>query len=265
MREKIMPSDNLKIINLTEKNIDDEHICCGFSDKKLARGTHFKKELMKKRLSEGYTFKKFDVRGKVLIDYVPAEFAWSPIEAPGYTFIHCFWVSGRFKGQGFGSELLDECIKDSSEKNGIVCITTKKVMPFLTDKGYFLKKGFEVCDSAPPYFELMVKKFKEAPLPKFRSSAKKGIIPNKKGLTFIYSDLCPFTDHWVDKLIEFAQDLSIFSQKNKITTLKQAQNAPSAFSIFSIFYNGEFLTHKIPTQKEFIKLVTKKGSEHLSG
>ena len=253
-----MPPDNFKIISLTEQNIDNEHICCGFSDPKLAQGTHFKKELIKRRLPQGFKFKKFDVRGKVFIEYVPAEYAWSPIEAPGYTFIHCFWVSGRFKGQGFGSKLLDECIKDSREKNGIVCVTTKKIMPFLTDKGFFLKRGFTVCDTAPPYFELMVKKFKETPLPKFRENAKKGTVPNKKGLTFIYSDLCPFTDHWVDKLIDFAKDLNIPSQKTKIATLKQAQNAPSAFSVFSIFYNGEFLTHKIPSQKEFIKILKKK-------
>ncbi|MCJ7582789.1 MAG: GNAT family N-acetyltransferase [Candidatus Aminicenantes bacterium] len=253
-----MSSDSYKIISLTQDNIDHEHICCGFSDQKHVAGTQLKKELIKRRLSDGFKFKKIDVRGKVLIEYVPAEFAWSPIEAPGYTFIHCFWVSGRFKRQGLGTKLLDECIKDSREKNGIVCVTSKKVMPFLTDKGFFQKKGFKVCDTAPPYFELMVKQFQDAPLPKFRDSAKMGTVPNKKGLTFIYSNLCPFTDHWVDKLIDYAQDLNIPSQKSKITTLKQAQNAPSAFSTFSIFYNGKFLTHKIPTQKEFIKIVTEK-------
>ncbi len=64
------------------------------------------------------------------------------LKAHGYTFIHCFWVSGRYKRQGLGTRLLDECIKDSGEKNGIVCVTSKKVMPFLTDKGFFLKKEF---------------------------------------------------------------------------------------------------------------------------
>ena len=253
-----MIPDNNKIITLTKENIDNEHICCGFSDKKLANGTRLKKELIKSRLSDGFKFKKIDVRGKALIEYVPAEFAWSPVEAPGYTFIHCFWVSGRYKGHGLGTRLLNECIKDLKEKNGVVCVTSKKVMPFLTDKGFFQKKGFEVCDTALPYFELMVKKFKDAPLPKFRNCAKMGTVPNKKGLTFVYSDLCPFTDHWVNKLITYAQDLNIPSQKTKIITLEQAQNAPSAFSTFSIFYDGEFLTHKIPSQKEFLKIVVEK-------
>ena len=253
-----MPPENIKIISLTEENIDQEHICCGFSDQKIAEGTRLKKDLIKKRLTDGFTFKKADVRGKVFIEYVPAEYAWSPVDAPGYSFIHCLWVSGRFKGQGFGSELLNECFRDSRNRNGIVCVTTKKVMPFLTDKGFFLKHGFQLADTAPPYFELMVKPFKKAPLPRFRESAKKGTVDNTEGLTFVYSDLCPFTDHWVDRLIEFAEDKNFTCKKTKLKTLTQARNAPSAFSVFSIFYNGEFLTHKIPSQKEFHKILLEK-------
>lgn len=254
-----METENLEVLTLNEENIADEHICCGFTDKKIAEGYRLKRELIKSRLSEGFKFKKFNIRGKVFIEYVPAENAWSPIDAPGYMFIHCFWVSGRYKGHGFGTKLLDECINDAerNDKNGIVVVTSRKAMPFLTDKGFFIKKGFEGCDTAPRYFELLVKKLKEAPLPKFRDEAKKAAVENKNGLTFIYSDLCPFTDYWVDKMIEFANDLGIPSEKIKITTKEETQNMPSASALFSVFYNGEFLTHKIVAHKEFSKLLTK--------
>lgn len=245
----------MEIITLDENNIEDEHICCGFSDKKIADGYNLKKELIRQRLAEGFRFKKFDIRGKVFIEYVPAENAWSPVDAPGYSFIHCFWVSGRYKGQGLGTRLLEECFKESKDKNGVVALTTKKTMPFTTDKGFFIKKGFEVCDTAPPYFELLVKRFKDAPSPQFRKSAKRCTVENKKGLTFVYSDMCTFTDYWVDKMIEFAREVGISSQKNKLANKEQARNAPSAFSVFSIFFNGEFLSHKIMGQKEFTKVL----------
>ena len=74
-----MDYEKLKIIKLDENNIDSEHICCGFSDKKCGEGYQSKKDLIKQRLSEGFTFKKFDVRGKAFIEYVPTENAWSPI------------------------------------------------------------------------------------------------------------------------------------------------------------------------------------------
>ena len=250
-----MQDEELDIITLSEDNLNEEHICCGFTDKKIARGYNLKKELIKRRLPEGFRLKKINVRGKVFIEYVLAESAWSPVDAPGYMFIHCFWVSGRFKAQGFGSRLLDECIHDSRDKNGIVAVTGKKTMPFLTDKGFFIKKGFEVCDTAPPYFELLVKRLKDAPLPKFKEIAKKGVCENKKGLTFYYSDMCPFTDYWVDKMIEHADEFNIPSKKIKITTKEQAQNIPSLFGIFSVFYKGRFLTHKIMAHKEFSKIL----------
>ena len=102
-----------------------------------------------------------------------------------------------------------------------------------------------------------MKKLKKAHLPKFRDNAKKAAVDNNNGLTFIYSDLCPFADYWVDKMIEFANDLGILSEKIKITTKEEAQNVPSASALFSVFFNGAFLTHKIVAHKEFSKLLTK--------
>ena len=55
---------------------------------------------MTERFAEGFVFKKLDVRGKVFIEYGPAEKAWCPIVADGYMHVDCFWVSGQFKGQG---------------------------------------------------------------------------------------------------------------------------------------------------------------------
>ena len=61
-------------------------------------------------------FLKSVERGKCFIEYIPAECAWNPIEAPGYMYINCLWVSGSFKGHGYSSDLLSECIEDSKEK-----------------------------------------------------------------------------------------------------------------------------------------------------
>ena len=39
-------------------------------------------------------------------------------------------------------------------------------------------------------------------------------------------------------------------------TTEQAQNAPAPFTTYSLFYNGEFLTNEILSQKKFEKIVT---------
>jgi len=41
---------------------------------------------------------------------------WNPIEADGYMFIDCLWVSGSFKGHGYSNDQLGICIADSREK-----------------------------------------------------------------------------------------------------------------------------------------------------
>ncbi|MCK9152278.1 YoaP domain-containing protein [Methanobacterium alcaliphilum] len=120
------------------------------------------------------------------------------------------------------------------------------------DKKFYLKKGFEVCDEAPPYFEMLMKKFTEdAPTPHFTEKAKKAEIPGKKGLTFYYTDMCPFNADYVDIMIDVAHKHSIKTENIKVESLKTAKDLTTPFGIFSVFYNGEFLTHEVLAEKKF--------------
>jgi len=250
-------NNTLQIISVDENTVETEGICCAFSDKKHREGVQLKEDWLKARFTEGLKFKKLNIRGKVFIEYIPAEYAWSPIEAPDYMFIHCFWVSGRYKGQGWGKQLLEECFQDAQGKKGIVVISTKKKMPFTVEKKFYLKYGFEPCDSAPPYFELLVKRFNDdTPLPTFRENAKLAECKNKEGLTFMYTDQCPYLNFWVDQMIGFAARHDLPTQKIRITTRKEAQNTPSAFPMYSLFYQGKFVTHEMMAEKKFEKLLS---------
>lgn len=57
------------------------------------------------------------------------------IDAPGYMFIDCLWVSGSFKGHGYSNDLLNECIRDSREKGklGLCILSSAKKRGFLAD------------------------------------------------------------------------------------------------------------------------------------
>lgn len=81
-----------------------------------------KKEWLKQRFEEGLVFYRSAERGKCFIEYIPAENAWVPIEAAGWLYINCLWVSGSLKGHGYSSELLEECLRDAKAqgKNGVV-------------------------------------------------------------------------------------------------------------------------------------------------
>ncbi len=249
--------EDYKIVSVTPDNISEEHICCGFSDKKCREGYLLKKELIKNRYQEGFRFKKFNIRGKVFIEFVPAEYAWNPVSAPGYMFINCFWVSGKYKGQGYGKRLLQECIDESKDKNGLVAIVGDKKRPFLSDKKFLLKQEFEICDICQPYFELVVKKFKSnATAPSFLKSTGQTILPDyPDGFVFFYSNQCTFTENYVQFLKEMAESHSIPVKIVKLNSLKAAQEAPVPFTIFSIFFNGKFVTHEILSPKRFEKFI----------
>ena len=121
---------------ITLDNLEEEHICCAITEKKGGQEISLKKAWMRERIKEGLVFYKLDVRGKVFIEYLPAEYAWCPIEADDYMYIDCFWVSGRYKGQGYGDRLLTHCIDDSKAKGkkGLVVLSSEKKRPFLSNR-----------------------------------------------------------------------------------------------------------------------------------
>lgn len=244
------------IVKLDRNNLEEEHICCAISDKKCRPGYDGKKEWIRNQLSEGFVFKKLDVRGKVFIEYIPAEKAWNPIIAPDYMMINCFWVSGQYKGQGNGKRLLDECIKDSEGKNGIVAITSSKKQAFLSDKKFFLKQGFELCDTAEPYFELMFKRFKkDAPVPSFKEIAKKGMCDNMDGLTVYYTRACPFNEYYVAQLSDLAKKKGFEIKTVRIDSMEQAQNHFVPYTNYGVFKDGKFVTQHIINEKYFDKFL----------
>lgn len=252
----------MEFIRITHENLETEHICCAIANAKDCQVLS-KKAWLKERLDEGLIFLKGNVRGKCFIEYIPAEYAWAPVEADDYMYIDCLWVSGQFKGHGYSKLLLEACIKDSREKGkkGLVLLSSKKKMGFLADPKFMRYQGFEIVDTAPPYFELLYLPFnKDAEKPSFKPSVKKAKPSDRqKGFTLYYTNQCPFTAKYVPMLEDMAKKKSVKLQSIPILTREQAQNAPVPFTIFSLFYDGRFITHEILSEKKFEKILLEKG------
>lgn len=238
-----------KLIPLKLENIAQEHICCAISDKKCKESYEQKKKWLKKEFNNGYVFKRIDARAKVFIEYGPAEKAWIPVNANNYLMINCFWVSGKYKKQGYGKQLLTETMADAvaQDKNGLVTVLGTKKFHFMSDTKWLLQQGFETVETTRSGFSLLVKKIKEsAPLPSFRTSVKSGNCSNKEGITVYFSNRCPFAEfHAKTSLIETAEKRKLPYKIIKLESMEQAQEAPSPATIFSLFYNGKFVTTDI--------------------
>ena len=250
----------MNIITVMKDNLEREHICCAISNNKDAQ-VSAKKAWLADRFADGLIFKKCDVRGKCFIEYIPAEKAWCPIEAEGYMFINCFWVSGQFKGQGNANLLLAECIKDSKEKGkkGLCILSSNKKRPFLSDPKYLRYKGFTVADTAEPDYTLMYLPFDaDAPRPRFKPFVKTPKI-DEQGFVVYYAYQCPFTAKYVPMVAEAAKAKSVPFKAIRFEKTEEAQNAPAPFTSYSLFYNGAFVTDEILSDKKFEKLLIEKG------
>lgn len=248
----------MDLIRITHENLETEHICCAISNNKDCQ-VAAKKSWLKERLDEGLVFLKCDVRGKCFIEYIPAEYAWAPIAADGYMYIDCLWVAGQFKGQGYSNLLLEECIRDSREKRkkGLVILSSPKKRGYLSDPKYLRHKGFLTADTAEPYFELMYLPFDEGGVkPQFRMHIKEAEQSGMQdGWVLYYTSQCPFTAKYVPLLESVARENGVELKTVHLTTTEQAQNAPSPYTAFSLFYDGKLVTHEILSEKKFEKII----------
>lgn len=245
-------------IRVSKDNIDTEHICCALSNDKDVQVSS-KKNWMKNCMNDGLVFIKSVERGKCFIEYIPAENAWVPIEAAGYMYIDCFWVSGSLKGHGYSNDLLNLCKKDSISKRklGLCILSSKKKKPFLSDPKYLLKKGFRVADESQCGINLMYLPFAENnSIPKFKGQAKKPNI-KEKGFVLYYTNQCPFNAKYVPIIEEIAKENNIAFRKVHIQTKEQAQSAPTPCTTYALFYDGKWITNEQQNDKKFLKLIQK--------
>lgn len=181
-----------------------------------------------------------------MLEYIPGKYAHRPVEAEGYLFIHCIFVGFKndFKGKGLGSALIDECIKEAKDKklSGVAVVTRKGA--FMAHNDIFLKKGFQIVDSAAPDFDLLALKFdKKSENPKFKPDMDENLKKYDKGLTIMRSAQCPYTEKNVNAIVESAKKLNLETHLIDLTDAGEVQNTPCAFGSFCIIYNGKILSH----------------------
>ncbi len=248
----------MDIIEVNQTNLDGEHLCCAISDKK---STQIKKEWLKERFADGYRFYKMSGQGKAFIESVPAENAWAPVSASGYVFIDCFWVSGALAKKGYGTELLNVCIKNAKRegKKGLVAISSERKCPFLSDPQFYKKSGFLIADTAEPYFELLYLPFEDgAQPPRFLELAKQ-VGNGAQGLTIYYTDHCPWNTKYIPLLKKIVQERGVAVSFRKLCSREEAQECPCPYVTYAIYYNGVFVTNEMMSDKKFIKFLDEKG------
>ena len=229
----------MTITNVTPENAEEETFFCIKNTKNP--GFIAKQNWFNKWYAEGLRIKILkNNEGKqaAFIEYIPADFAWRPVNAPGYMFIQCmFTYSNNDKGKGYGSLLIKDCEEDAKQRSmsGVAVMTSKGT--WVTDKRIFENNGYQIIDKKG-WFELLVKKFNDVnPDPKLIDWTEN--FKSYKWWHLLYSDQCPWHYKFIDTIKEVADENNLKLTIKKITRSEDAKQVPSGFGVFNIIHNGK--------------------------
>ncbi len=242
-------------IRITKDNLEKEHICCAISNNRDVQVSS-KKAWLSDRFDEGLVFLKSTERGKCFIEYLPAEAAWNPIDADGYLYIDCLWVSGSMKGHGYANDLLAACVEDAKAqgKKGLCILSAAKKKPFLANPKFLKYKGFTVADEADNGIQLWYLPFSpDAEKPKFKACAAHPHV-DEPGYVLFYTNQCPFNAKYVPIVEETAKAHDIPFRAIRLESREAAQSAPTPVTTYALFFNGSYVTNEQMNDTKFLKL-----------
>lgn len=249
-----------KVIDYT--NFNREHICCVLRDRNGEGRIEAKRKWLEGVFEDGLVIRKGDVMGRAFMEYIPAEDAWCPVDAPGYMFIHCYRIDEKFKEGGYEKAIWREVTAECriKHKKGFCVLVGREDLPYLNKKTDFEKRGFRFAAKAEPYFELWYLPFEEeeAVIPCFLEESDE--VP-EDGFVLYYSHQCPHTAKAVPLLQAKAKELGVKLAPIRLEKQKEARAIPCPYTSFALFYDKRFVTHEILTPSKFAKLVEKEMRE----
>ena len=253
----------MRIIDVTAENVDENGFFCLMSRQKSA-GYQRKLRWLRARFEEGLRIKMLDLsegrRG--FIEYIPGNYAWRPVEASGYLFIHCLWVVGKSKGQGFARLLLGECLADARRcgARGVAIVTSEG--NWLIGRKLFLSHGFRMVDQAPPDYELLAYNLAQAPPPRFPTDWDRRAASFGRGLTVVRTDQCPYLEDAADTALEVGRDRGLKVRTVELTRCQEIRDrAPSPYGVFSIVVDGQVLSHYYQPRRKLLELLDARNEE----
>lgn len=247
---------NYEIVDTNAENIEGCSLCGNKSAKNL--GYRRKANWLKERYAEGLRYKvlrteKFGEIG--MIEYALGNHAWRPVEAEGYLVIHCLMVNGKHKGKGFGSLLLESCLRDAKKRNcrGVAVVTSSG--SFMAKRDLFIKAGFVSVDRILPH-ELLVKKLKKtAPDPRFIVQRERVFARYRKGLTILAADQCPYAAKSVERIAVASRRLGLETRVVHLGSAKASRELPTPYGVFSIIYDGKLIAGRPISATRFMNIM----------
>ncbi len=244
------------IVEVTDKNIADHPQAICFINPKHEH-YHKKVDWYKKEFKNGLKIKLLYIKEEKkpvgYIEFVPGEHCWRAVRAENYMFIHCLWTTGKkYQHQGLGTLLLKDVEEAAKDKSGVVAITSDKA--FMAGKEIFMKNGYQTLAESGKD-QLMVKPFREGPLPSFNDWESE--LAKYQGLTIIYSKQCPWVARFIEEVKPILEEKQLKPTIIELRNAGEAQHAPSLYSVFNLIYEGKLLADRYVSTTRFKNIIEK--------
>lgn len=249
-----MHMDKISLDKVGPGNISECGIGCLTGPKNL--GLRPKVEWLERRFGEGLRFFLFrDDQGRPLafLEYVPGEYAWRPVDAEGWLFVHCLWVYPRGqKVGGLGTRLIQACVEEARRARALGVAAMVSDGPWMASKGVFLKNGFREI-GVVDRFQLVIHRLRAGREPRFRDIS--GNLVKYRGLHLVYCAQCPMLPKSVNDLSEMAAEHGLKLNVTVLKSAREAQNAPSYYGVFNLVWNGRLLSDHYVSKGRFKNLL----------
>jgi hypothetical protein len=250
------PITHITLVKVGPENLAECGIGCITNREHPGYGE--KEGWLQARFAEGLRFLLFrSEQGKPLafLEYVPGEYAWRPVDAPGWLFVHCLWVySAGQKVGGLGGRLIQACLEEARKDGAVGVAALVSDGPWMAGAKVFLKNGFRQS-AQKDRFELVAHRLKEGPEPRFRDVGLPWV--NDRGLHLVYAPQCPMLPKSVQDLGEMAAENGLELKITKLETAHEAQNAPSYYGVFNLLWNGRLLSDHYVSRGRFKNILRK--------
>jgi ribosomal protein S18 acetylase RimI-like enzyme len=202
-------------------------------------GFQAKQKWLEQRFAEGLKFKLIVPEGESpagFIEYIPGEYNWRALDAPGYLVIHCLYVyPSRNQHRGFGTRLIQACLDDAKQQRRIGVAVLVSDGTWCADRRLFERLRFKSVAQADR-FTLMVRELRSGQLPKFRDWQTP--LERSTGWQLRYADQCPWHAKAVKELPEVAAEFGVKLKINALKTLSEAQNSAAVSGVFALTHDG---------------------------
>lgn len=241
------------LVRVTPDTVEETGFFCKMSGRKT-EGYKRKRAWLDKRFSEGLEIAMLGNGERGMIETIPGTHCWRAIEAKDYLVIHCLWVVGKSKGQGFAGLLLDDAEARARARGFKGLAAVASTGNWLMSPRILAKYGFEQVTEDPPY-SIHVKRFDaSAADPAFSGGYAEKAKAAGDGFTVFQTDQCPYLADAVKAYEAYADAHGIALRIEHIETAKDVrEKMPSPYGAFGVVRDGKLFADHYLLLKQIVQ------------